>query len=284
MKTFIEFLLLENRLRFDDVYNNYEKIVSNIVDEKVPTISQNQWYGFIYENDSPYFPITIDDIPDRYFRHWHEFKWALREKGYSDDDISNILNRDKIEDEFKTILEDYLDEKGYFEDYDFWYNDVFPYINPIKIEPFKKWYVKNMIGDVRSNLFDIKQNSENNKITIYRAMDLRSDWEEWIYQHKNSHVGLCWAYKRAGADTYSSEAGTRPEHNIEGYNKFIIIGEIDLNSVDWDTTLLLMVETPDLWNDEMELRLYKAVPIKLLGVINSNGETSELTKGIQVRA
>lgn len=282
MKTFLEFLLIENRIRFENIidWRSLYKILEDILikNKNMIDIDEGEWYNFIFDESFDAFPVSLDDIPDKFYKRIEEFELALKANGLSEEEIKNILSSEQVDTEYKDMLKNYLQETGQLESYEYWSRDFFQYIYPIEIKPFREWF----FNQIYYKLWDIKHNVKDNKIRLYRAMDLRSDWQEWIYQNKRSHVGVCWSYDEKGADTYCSEGGTRKEHG-DGYEQFTLIGETDINAIDWYQTLGLMITQPGLWNTELELRPFKGALITLVGVIQK-GKESDFTKGIEVRA
>lgn len=108
MKTFLEFLLTENRIRFENIidWRSLYKILEDILikNKNMIDIDEGEWYNFIFDESFDAFPVSLDDIPDKFYKRIEEFELALKANGLSEEEIKNILSSEKWTPNIKICL------------------------------------------------------------------------------------------------------------------------------------------------------------------------------------
>jgi hypothetical protein len=159
----------------------------------------------------------------------------------TDEYIQNIIDNELDE----WIIGEYKQEKGLDID-----------INDIDEIDFSLW-LKNYLIDRFENIkYRINSKINNNKIIIWRAIEVPEDWYNNLITN-GGKLGIYWTFNKNSADTYEGDG----DYN----NKVIIEAIVNIKYVDWVETYkcnlhLLFGEA------ESEIRLYKKSPLKIISI------------------
>ena len=125
--------------------------------------------------------------------------------------------------------------------------------------------VPNMVRSELEALLQVERGrasalSVNGRIAVHRAVhiphDVLNDWLERLTD-EGGGLGVCWADHPNGAIAYGGSAGGC---------KVVISGTVELNAIDWPTTILV-----DAFQQEGELRLLPDAMVRITGVTGPRG-------------
>jgi len=124
-------------------------------------------------------------------------------------------------------------------------------------------FIEECVLEAISNIEDYiryNTNEENQRIKVFRGMDVNTDDYLNVLENDNSyqHLGLCWSIDESVADSFQS-------------NGVIIEAEISQENIDWLNTIGVNVH-PSLGEEEKELRLYNHSIINILKIKIKNEE------------
>jgi len=88
-----------------------------------------------------------------------------------------------------------------------------------------------------NEIIDVLYDSENNMINVYREMTIPGSLEELEKRvQEYDGVGNCWSYDESAAEAHSGDWS-------DDYQRVLLIGKVNVSSVDWNTTFERSVYT-----------------------------------------
>jgi hypothetical protein len=159
----------------------------------------------------------------------------------TDDYIQNIIENELDE----WIVGEYKQKKGLDID-----------INEIDESDFSLWLKKYLIDRFEDIKYRINSKINNNKITIWRALEVPDDWYNNLITN-GGKLGIYWTFNKYSADTYDGGGDFN--------NKVVIESIVDIKYVDWVETYKCNLNL--LFGDaESEIRLYKNSPLDIINI------------------
>lgn len=129
-------------------------------------------------------------------------------------------------------------------------------------------YVREVFRDnLEDRIQDISSHIENGSIMIYRNIHVDDKWFDHILKD-GKHLGIYWSYNEEAAQSYW--------HDRDKYTESVTIHSIVKEEyVDWKTTL--QIGSHPNYRDEMEIRLFKNTPLKILSIINEEYDELDIS-------
>lgn len=229
------------------------------------------YYEFLTED----FSIGIDDFMYNYVYSISNKKFTKVEDIFKTKLWRIIFEDDSLEYEYINNIFEYeftrevdLESENYdeFVDNEDEYNQ--------HIEEFCQFIIQDLRQRVEIVERRIKRYINNDgTITIYRAMVVGDNYIEHL-RTQGKHIGIYWSMDPSGADIYNSADIKHPDSEDEMH--IVIISQIHEDHVNWESTLSLQLND-GIGESEMEIRLFKGTPIRILNIEESDGNDLDIS-------
>lgn len=256
--------LLENSITFNNFdtlpesFNNW-----NEIDDIILENDDFQNYVYMFVNDfEGYFPygdhLQFNSLDDKVLEMMMKHdNYEGTTSGYTDYLYEHNQSEEDVKEKISQIME-YL------------YDD--PVLTPLSyhyFDYFIKYYLEGLLINYQS---EIENNIKNGFMTVYRAMTIVEHKLTDLPKNSNADVGICWTYDRDQIQDIISGVvgyGTKEKPLI------VLESSIDIKLVDWETTKMLILRSPGIYEEEREIRLFPNTIITITNIFNGDMEPIE---------
>jgi hypothetical protein len=233
--------------------------ILNINEESLRSFYSNEnWVNKVISNSIAYQERASDTFDEQMLL---DFKYSLDQE-----DAERLISELSIPspnegDNLLSIKE--LDGKGY--------EDIFDYVEEDQIiatEVYKE-YVKYSMREKMYEVYgDILREIEDGKLRVFRSLDVDEKKETYLEKlaREGKHLGVYWTTDRDKAESYW---GT-------GETTYVLETYINENYVNWYETFLARMDL-SLGDSEMEIRIMKGTPIKVMSIETGDGEEVDIS-------
>lgn len=125
----------------------------------------------------------------------------------------------------------------------------------VKSDVYKEFVYFKMSNRIMDIYYDIYHIIKENKIELFRALDIKgADWVSHL-EKQGKHLGVYWADSFDKAEAHWGTGG----------KTYIIQTSVDEKNVNWYDTFMARMDLT-LGDEEREIRLFKGTPLKLLNL------------------